>query len=205
MSDGPAYLTQEQLDAGQQVIQESVLDRVLKSIIDDIYTLRALVIGTSESPANSAGGLVGSYTATQSQVTGIVAATGDMRLSYNALGSGWIKCVGYVCRCDEFPELLWVLQNAGFVPQAEYVGLPLFRVPNVQECPPTASPWRVSYTHVVGNVVSPYPLNGYVYACTVAGTTAATQPTWPTTIGATVADNTVTWITRKAPDWYIRT
>lgn len=205
MSDGPLYMSQDQLDAGQQAIQESNLERVLKGMLDDIRNIRALVIGTSDSPANSAGGLVGSYTASQSQVTGIVAATGDLRLSYNVLGPGWIQCDGTVCRCDEFPELLWVLQNIGFSPQAGYAGLPLFRVPTVQECPPTASPWRVSYAHVVGNVVSPYPLNGYVYGCTVAGTSAATQPTWPTTVGETVADNTVTWITRKAPDWYIRT
>ena len=36
--------------------------------------------------------------------------------------------------------------------------------------------------------------NGYRYKVTVAGTTAATEPTWPTSVGATVVDGTVTWI-----------
>jgi hypothetical protein len=35
--------------------------------------------------------------------------------------------------------------------------------------------------------------NGHLYKCTVAGTTSTTEPTWPTTFGATVTDNTVTW------------
>lgn len=207
MSDNPQslFLSQEQLDRGQQAIQETNLTRVLSAIIEDIYTIRQQVLGAPGSLTNSAGGLVGSFATDQIQVTGLVAATGDMKLSYNALGPGWIKCVGTVCRCDEYPELLWVLQNRGFVPQSGFVGSNLFRVPNVQECPPPASPWRVSYTQAVGNVVSPFPLNGYMYSCTVAGATAATQPTWPTTVGATVTDNAATWITRKAPDWYIRT
>lgn len=46
----------------------------------------------------------------------------------------------------------------------------------------------------VGQKVVPIALNGFVYEATVAGTTHATnQPTWPTTIGGTVTDGTVTW------------
>jgi hypothetical protein len=48
--------------------------------------------------------------------------------------------------------------------------------------------------YTVGQKVVPIALNGYVYEATVAGTThASTQPTWPTTIGGTVSDGTVTW------------
>jgi hypothetical protein len=39
----------------------------------------------------------------------------------------------------------------------------------------------------------PTAANGYIYTATVAGTTAVAQPTWPTTVGATVVDGTVTW------------
>jgi hypothetical protein len=40
---------------------------------------------------------------------------------------------------------------------------------------------------------------GLVYQCTGAGTTAATEPTWPTAIDGTVADGTVTW---RAIEYY---
>lgn len=47
----------------------------------------------------------------------------------------------------------------------------------------------------LGQQVVPIALNGFVYECTVAGTShASNQPTtWPTTIGQTVTDGTVTW------------
>jgi len=35
--------------------------------------------------------------------------------------------------------------------------------------------------------------------CTVAGTTGSTEPTWPTSVGGTVADNGVTWQSMWAP------
>lgn len=38
--------------------------------------------------------------------------------------------------------------------------------------------------------------NGFRYVCTTAGTSGATEPTWPTTEGGTKADDTVTWTTR---------
>jgi len=46
---------------------------------------------------------------------------------------------------------------------------------------------------VQGDVVHPDAANGFVYICTVAGTTAAAHPVWPTTLGETVVDGTVTW------------
>jgi lambda family phage minor tail protein L len=35
--------------------------------------------------------------------------------------------------------------------------------------------------------------SGLVFRCTVAGTSASTQPAWPTDIGSTIADGGVTW------------
>ena len=42
--------------------------------------------------------------------------------------------------------------------------------------------------------IRPTSANGYIYRATAAGTShATTEPTWPTVIGATVTDNTLTW------------
>jgi len=43
-----------------------------------------------------------------------------------------------------------------------------------------------------GTIVEPTTPNGFVYICTVAGT-ATGEPTWPTVLGGTVTDGTVTW------------
>ncbi len=58
----------------------------------------------------------------------------------------------------------------------------------------TVSVWAATTAKLVNDVVRPTAHNGYRYRCTVAGTTGGSQPTWPTTIGNTVVDGTVTWI-----------
>lgn len=45
----------------------------------------------------------------------------------------------------------------------------------------------------IGNIVTPTVQNGWFYKCTVSGTSGGTEPTWPTTLGATVADGGATW------------
>lgn len=42
-------------------------------------------------------------------------------------------------------------------------------------------------------MVQPTTPNGYVYQCVQDGATAASPPTWPTQVGADVADGTVVW------------
>lgn len=37
------------------------------------------------------------------------------------------------------------------------------------------------------------PANNFAFRCTTAGTTGGSEPTWPTSAGATVADGTVVW------------
>ncbi len=55
--------------------------------------------------------------------------------------------------------------------------------------------WAVATVYVVGDKVQPIGGNGFVYKCTVAGTShASVEPTWPViTIGTTVTDGTCTW------------
>ena len=53
--------------------------------------------------------------------------------------------------------------------------------------------WGASAAYSLDAVVESTTRNGYRYRCTVAGQSGTTQPTWPTTLDATVTDGTVTW------------
>jgi hypothetical protein len=47
--------------------------------------------------------------------------------------------------------------------------------------------------YALGELVTPATPNGFFYVATVGGTSGGTVPVFPTTIGATVVDGTVTW------------
>jgi len=53
--------------------------------------------------------------------------------------------------------------------------------------------WVTVTAYTVGDIRVPTTDNGHRYRCTVSGTSAAGEPTWPTTDGDTVVDGTVTW------------
>ena len=57
------------------------------------------------------------------------------------------------------------------------------------------SAWASSTAYAVGDIVraSSVQASGLAFCCTVAGTSATTEPAWPTDIGSTSTDNTVTW------------
>lgn len=57
--------------------------------------------------------------------------------------------------------------------------------------------WQASTAYSLGVVVRPTTPNGCWYQCEVAGTSGSSEPTWPTTDQATVADGTVTWQAKR--------
>lgn len=59
--------------------------------------------------------------------------------------------------------------------------------------------WEASTAYSLGVSVQPTTPNTYRYECTTAGTSAASEPTWPTAaIGNTVTDGTVVWTLKSA-------
>jgi hypothetical protein len=55
------------------------------------------------------------------------------------------------------------------------------------------SPWAPATAYAVGALTRATENTGRVYECTVAGTSDATEPLWPTAFGQTVVDGTAEW------------
>lgn len=53
--------------------------------------------------------------------------------------------------------------------------------------------WSAAAAISAGAKIRPTSTNNRIYQAGGSGTTGGTQPTWPTTIGATVSDNGITW------------
>lgn len=61
--------------------------------------------------------------------------------------------------------------------------------------PDQGSPWQPSTAYVLDDLVFPTDpaTTSYYYKCTTAGTTATTEPTWPTNVAGAVNDGTAVW------------
>lgn len=65
----------------------------------------------------------------------------------------------------------------------------------------TPAAWTAGTLYLVGDRIRPnVTSNGFLYQCTVAGTSGGSAPTFPTTVGATVTDGGVTWKNIGADD-----
>jgi hypothetical protein len=58
--------------------------------------------------------------------------------------------------------------------------------------------WQPSTAYPLNTIIMPVTQNGRRYRAIAAGTTGAAEPTWPTAIGATVVDGTITWRMEEA-------
>jgi len=56
-----------------------------------------------------------------------------------------------------------------------------------------ATAWGATTAYDVGDLVRPGSANGYIYRCIIAGTSGGSEPTWTTTVGRDLTDNTATW------------
>lgn len=65
---------------------------------------------------------------------------------------------------------------------------------------PIPAAWAASTAYALNDVRRPTTSNGFTYIVTTAGTSAATEPVWPTAEGSTVTDGTVVW-TRDKPQY----
>lgn len=60
--------------------------------------------------------------------------------------------------------------------------------------------WLAATAFVFGDVVMPTVKNGHRYTCVKGGQSGATEPVWPITIGALIADGAAEW-EEAGPDY----
>jgi hypothetical protein len=64
--------------------------------------------------------------------------------------------------------------------------------------PTTYTTWTANTAYALNTYVIPSVPNGYIYKCTTAGTSAATQPIWDTTVDGVTSDGaTLKWTCRR--------
>lgn len=53
--------------------------------------------------------------------------------------------------------------------------------------------WRINEQYALNEFIRPNVATGFAYQATAGGTSGIREPRWPTTVGATVTDGSVTW------------
>ncbi|MEM1208429.1 MAG: hypothetical protein AAGI54_04100 [Planctomycetota bacterium] len=61
----------------------------------------------------------------------------------------------------------------------------------------TETPWAASTAYALGDIREPTVDNGLRYVASTAGTSDASEPAWPTTVGVTVTDGGVVWTAHR--------
>lgn len=56
-----------------------------------------------------------------------------------------------------------------------------------------AAAWQADTAYSEGDLIVPTTPNGYMYRCTVAGTSGSTEPSWSTTFNTADTDGTAEW------------
>jgi len=113
-----------------------------------------------------------------SQIATLPGNSDSLRVSYAGL-NGAAPTTGY----NALGDTCWS-------PRADTQTTAIYRCKRSGQNAPA---WAASTVYAVGAMAVPATDNGYTYTSTVAGTSSTAAPTWPTTIGATVTDGTVTW------------
>lgn len=67
------------------------------------------------------------------------------------------------------------------------------RVDDDDVLPSDDTEWEPSHVYALNDIIVPTIRNGHEYKATVAGTSGATEPVWPTGSSQGVADNGITW------------
>jgi microcystin-dependent protein len=113
--------------------------------------------------------------------------------------SGFLQCDGSAISCTTYSRLFTAISTTFGTGD----GSTTFNIPDLRGRAPigagqlTPPIWKANTAYADGYYVKATASYNYVYECTTAGTShAATEPTWPTSVGNTVSDGTVTWTCR---------
>ena len=126
----------------------------------------------------------------------LVTDSGGYWTYFNAATGAWLSLgsLGSVPSGEYFLALR--APQAGYAPPLDQSGKMNDPAVNTTLFPPT---WQASTAVALNARRSPTTPNGIAYKCTTAGTTGATEPTWPTTLGGTVTDGGAVWTAEMGP------
>lgn len=123
--------------------------------------------------------------------------TSDSGLTTSA--SGYLDLIHYTNESDnpqDFTYYLGSLGSEGADTGDRYIqAVSDPGVDNITLTPTYILPeWDNNTAYSLGDCVEPTTPDGFRYRCTTAGTSHATnEPSWPASVGSTVADGTVVW------------